>query len=335
MSHTDPTERKSAELQRDPPPAPRPGRSCAERHGTQPDLPPPNPAAGQPQTATHHLVKDPSVGQQQHRIRRLSANEVGRLSRRQATAVELKLFNLEPRRLPYPLLVQVADGGVVVARGERLISAAAAAGEGVEAEVFLTTTPVETALAILRATSTLAQPARNPIIRVDQVAALRDAGLTAARVAAAVGYKEARISQLLSVAGLDTTCPAAWRAFSAGWISERTARYISTSIRRQPELAAKAGGVIERAAGTPLPTRRWRRELLAELETALGNGQSAAATGRAPRTASAPASASGDPTRATPHRRSTDLSRRTRQRELQLDLFDSDKLGDHAPRPAA
>jgi hypothetical protein len=232
-------------------------------------------------------------------------------------------------------LVQVADGGLVMARGERLISAAAAAGEGVEAEVFVTTTPVETALAILRATSTLAQPTRNPIVRVDQVVTLRDAGFTAARIAAAVGYTEPRISQLLSVAELAETCPAAWRAFRARWISECTARYVSTSIRRQAELAVKAGDVIERSASTPLTTRRWRRELLAELEAALGSGPSAAATGTAPRTAPATASEPGGTTNTTPRRRSTDLSRHIHQRERQMELFDVGDPGAAAPPPAA
>lgn len=284
--------------------------------------------------AASHNAKNPQEGQQRHRVRRLSANEVGRLARRQATAADLKLFKSNGDRLPYPLLVKGADGGVVTARGERLISAAAAAGEGVEAEVFVTTTPVETALAILRATSTLARPTHKPIVRVDQVVTLRDAGFTAARIAADVGYTEPRISQLLSVAELAETCPAAWRAFRAGWISERTTLYISTSIRRQAELAVKAGDVIERAASTPLTTRRWRRELLAELEAALGSGPSAAASGTAPRTAPA-TSEPGGTTNTTPRRRSTDLSRHIHQRERQMELFGVGDPGAAAPHPAA
>ncbi|HUY55495.1 MAG TPA: hypothetical protein VMV23_10085 [Candidatus Nanopelagicaceae bacterium] len=231
--------------------------------------------------------------------------------------------------------MQDTDGGVVVVRGERLISAAAAAGEGVEAEVLLTTTPVETALAILRATSTLAQPTRNPIVRVDQVVTLIDGGWTAADIAAGVGWTNARISQLKTVAALAETCPQAWRAFRAEWISERTAVYVSRRIRIEQVASTKAGDVIERAAGAPLPTRRWRRELLAELEAALGSGPSAATTGTAPRTASAAKSGPGGTTNTTPRRRSTDLSRHIRQRERQMELFELGDSGAAAPPPAA
>jgi len=335
MSQADPPDRESAEIQGDRQPAQRPGSSSAGRHGTQPDLPPPNPAARRSHAATRHSAKDPSVGQRRHRVGRLRAIEMGRLARRQATAAELKLFILDRQWLPFPLLVQDTDGGVVVVRGERLISAAAAAGEGVEAEVLLTTTPVETALAILRATSTLAQPTRNPIVRVDQVVTLIDGGWTAADIAAGVGWTNARISQLKTVAALAETCPQAWRAFRAEWISERTAVYVSRRIRIEQVASTKAGDVIERAAGAPLPTRRWRRELLAELEAALGSGPSAATTGTAPRTASAAKSGPGGTTNTTPRRRSTDLSRHIRQRERQMELFELGDSGAAAPPPAA
>ncbi len=270
-----------------------------------------------------------------HGLCRLRVNEVRQLTRRRATSAEIKLFKSWSLEFPNPLVVKGADGGLITLRGERLISAAAAVGAVVQAEIFVTTTPEETALAVLRATSSYALAGRNPIVRVDQVVTLISRGWTAADIAARVGWTNARISQLTTVAALAETCPQAWRAFRAGWISELTAVYVSRRIRIEPLASIKADEVIERAASAPLTTRRWRRELLAELEAALGTGPSAATTGAAPRTASAARSGPDGTTNSTRRRRSTDLNPRIRQREGQMELFDLGDSGAAAPPPAA
>ncbi len=172
-----------------------------------------------------------------------SLAQLRRVVDRDARPAEIKTFNSLAGSLPRPVVVRGPGGQCKVVRGESIVAAAIAVDRSqLVMDVYHASTEPKFLIEVLRALGPLGQPTRDPVLRVTQIARLRALNWASIDIAGATGWTPQRVCQLLRVADLQTSCPAAWSLFRRRCLADEVARKIAVNLARDP---SRITGVTE------------------------------------------------------------------------------------------
>ncbi|MHB1527599.1 MAG: hypothetical protein ACYCZN_15240 [Candidatus Dormibacteria bacterium] len=199
-------------------------------HGARKEPPPPNGAGTKAEAGPREIV-DRDV---KHR-EVWSLAQLRRLVDREARSTEIKSFKSLAGSLPQPVVVRGPGGQYKVVRGESIVAAAIALDRPqLVMDVYQAGTEAKFVVEVLRALGPLGQPTRDPVLRVTLIARLRALKWASIDIAGAAGWTPPRVCQLLRVADLQTSCPAAWSLFRRRCMADEVARKIAVNLARDP-----------------------------------------------------------------------------------------------------
>lgn len=254
-------------------PAPK-SRRRPTSHGTRTELPP-NGASATAEAGPHEVVES---GVDHREVWSLA--QLRRVVDRDARPAEIKTFNSLAGSLPRPVVVRGPGGQCKVVRGEAIVAAAVALDRAqLVMDVYHASTEPKFLVEVLRALGPLGQPTRDPVLRVTLIARLRALNWASTDIARATGWTPARVCQLLRVADLQTSCPAAWSLFRRRCLADEVARTIAVNLARDPSRITGVTEMLDQVkvdlTDLVATRRRFREALAAAFPRTWSRGRSA------------------------------------------------------------